>query len=263
MKKQKSLLGATSLRERYEKKLWSLILEDDGDAKNITPDKIKETLQDIAKKITEAGLENPLKGATEKLGEILMKSSQEDDTKEVSIDDLKKLLEEFNSSEIGFEYWNFVIPGGIPKNPESEEPIRVIDDFSESLNNESIDIKSGIEKVVSSLNKLIEMQKSKGDLPEGVRNYPEEIKKMLNDFLGDEEKVPLETIGEAINLFYNKIKAVIDAYGKWLKENKEQISNILEMIEAQKTTGPSSQNAGYRRLGNTLFERFLMSGGLR
>ena len=99
MKKQKLLLGTRSLKERYEKRLWALILEDSGGTSagptEPTPEQIEESIQKLAKKIEGAGIES-LKEPINSLNQQFqkMKSTEPNSGSGSSTE---SVLQEFNS----------------------------------------------------------------------------------------------------------------------------------------------------------------------
>lgn len=270
MKKQKSLLGAMSLKERYEKRLWALILEDSGaptGSTEPTPEQIEESIQKLAEKIKNAGIES-LKEPINSLNQQFQKLKSIDSSKDE--DEVKKLTSDMKNyfetlltdpeGEFNEEQKNAMI--------SSMDYIDYISDlgkkfFSSSTAEEKksietelkIQIQDFVSKSQTTLDNL-DSEAAEKFLDENLPNYISFWRK----FFKEQDELPsMEEMLSVVNTLDKKITAIIKAYGAWLQENKEAIGEILEALK--ETAG--TQTAGYRRLGNTLFERFLMSGGLR
>ena len=269
MKKQKLLLGTKSLKERYEKRLWALILEDTGGAApatsgEVTKEQVEEAIKKLDKKIEGAEIQS-LREQIDSLKQNLQKMESTDSEKyedkfndiidewlglisEIPDEDTKtEITAGFNAvAKIGYDFFREDKGTNANKKNEIKEKIQ-----------------SGIEEVIAILKeKSIEAGSSneeKETFKVALRQHSPIVAFFKEVFEENDNMPSMEEMLSVVDTLDKKITAIIKAYGTWLKENKEAISEIMEALKEP----AAPQTAGYRRLGNTLFERFLMSGGLR
>lgn len=269
MKKQKLLLGTKSLKERYEKRLWALILEDIGGAApatsgEVTKEQVEEAIKKLDKKIEGAEIQS-LREQIDSLKQNLQKMESTDS---------EKYEDKFNDI---IDEWLGLI-GKIPDEDKKTEITaefndlkKIGHDFFDADKVKDANKKNEIkEKIQSSIEEAITVLKSKSIDPGSSSEEKETFKAALREqdpivaffkevFEENDNMPSMEEMLSVVDTLDKKITAIIKAYGKWLQENKDTISKTMEALKEP----AAPQTAGYRRLGNTLFERFLMSGGLR
>lgn len=271
-----------TLRRRYEKRLWSLILENDSTT-TVTPEINVETLKTklgkIAQKIKDSGLESAVNVAFSGLQEMISSIKDSIDLKSVQekehliLSDIKSEFvntnkdfyrkyetivkdtnqyEKPNFNDINLAYVGLVgIVDGKPVYKEGDKVGKSLD-FLEKIKT------NAVKKAKDYINHKDNIDDLKKDF--------DKIMEPWIEYLKDANKTSPEpdTVDAAIDTFDKKINAVVKAYGAWLTENKETISEIMKALQDDDGSDrPKTQTAGYKRLGNTLFERFLMSGGLK
>lgn len=276
--KNKRLLGAMSLKERYEKRLWALILEDSGGtptgSTEPTPEQIEESIQKLAKKIENAGIESlkePINSLNQQFQKL--KSPESDSGSEIKSD-----LQQFNSvmknsvEEVLNSIWQKI-------SEEEQDDIfslyrQLIDSgkkyFSDSSQEEKksskIEFQSSIENFIQKIKTIIGNISDPNDqkaLENLIKNDSPFVVFFEEKFKENDNMPSMEEMLSVVDTLDKKITTVVKAYGEWIKDNKENISQVMAAIEEEKAGTKATQTSGYRRLGNTLFERFLKSGGLR
>lgn len=283
MRKQKLLLGTTSLKERYEKKLWSLILEETGAAApaapgegEVTKEQVEEAIQKLVKKIKEAGIENGVEDQINNIVGDLLKKMESTDSKKY-----KKKFDDMITE------WSKIVLTAMENTSVEEEKAKIgsafIDlksigvDFFKADEAGNTDEKNKIKKEIQSLiNSFVNFLKTELGAAENSEEDKRAFKELMKEqdpfltffkeiFEENDNMPSMEDMLSVVNTLDKKITAIVKAYGEWLKDNKDNISKIIEVLQNEESGGsaPKPQNAGYRRLGNTLFERFLMSGGLK
>lgn len=265
-----------TLRQRYEKRLWSLILENEGTAPEANAASLKEKLEKIAKKIEKSGLSSTMSGTLSEIGKLI--SSMKDLTDPESTatkenDILRDVKAELTNKEKSFykKYEDICVmlqQRGTPN---------FYDINLHHLGLVSLDDGKWVyrEYVNKSLEMVEKIKKSFIDEAKNWtqhRNNLEELEKEFDgimkpwiDYLESSSSSPTpDIVVEVIDTFEKKINAIIKAYGEWLGANKDTIKGIMEALsEESGGSAAKPQTSGYRRLGNTLFERFIMSRGLK
>lgn len=269
-----------TLRRRYEKRLWSLILENDNTT-TVTPEINVETLKTklgkIAQKIKDSGLESAVNVAFSGLQEMIssiedsidLKSVQE---KEHSI--LRDIKDEFVNTNKDFykKYETIVIDTNQYESPNFNDIKLIYLGLVKNVDGKPV-YKEG-DRVGKSLEFLEKIKTNAGVVASKYINHRDNIDQLKKDFdeimepwleyLRNANKTSPEpdTVDAAIETFDKKINAVVKAYGAWLTENKEAIGEIMKTLQDDDGSDrPKTQTAGYKRLGNTLFEKLLMSRG--
>lgn len=264
-----------TLRQRYEKRLWSLILENESAASEANTETPKVKLGKIVQKIKDSGLETTISGAISKIEEMI--SSMKDLTdlqsigqKEVTmISGIKSLLTK-PSEDFYKKYEDICKQMHETRSPNFHDIIQSNlglvkrKDSKMGYNGNVPEILQFIEKIKkNATDEAKNWNKHKNNLSELEKDF-DDIMKPLIEYLESGGGPTPDIVDAVIDTFEKKINAIVKAYGAWLTENKEVISEIMKALQDNDSGDkPRSQTAGYRRLGNTLFERFLMSGGLK
>jgi hypothetical protein len=265
-----------TLRQRYEKRLWSLILENESAASEANTETPKVKLGKIAQKIKDSGLETTIGGAISKIEELIssmkdltdpesMAEKEHDILRSIKakfLAELKKkyadILQQMQDSGPGHKSPNFMqINASVLGLTEKKDGKEVYRDYA----SKSLEI---VEKIKENfLNTAKDFSTHRDNLGELEKDFDDIIKPWI-EYLESSGGPTPDIVDAVIDTFEKKINAIVKAYGVWLTENKEAISEIMKALQDNDSGDkPRSQTAGYRRLGNTLFERFLMSGGLK